>query len=475
VVSNEDFVECSGFIDLPQGIWSRIAATWKDGPAGFCKIFVDDSLIGSTVGRLSEKLLSLDRLYIGSDEGTTEHFGRTANAQIRNLQISATPVTHRQIIQTYLAEEDARQRDLKHWGWLRTARTSNAATPVDFSTFSGVRALFDEDIAWAASPESVEKRLLSVKNAGFNTYIPCIWHGRGSVYPSQLVFSDERLAHAHSVGWDPLEYLVRRAHQMNISVHVWVNVARRETDAFPQWHGIGVPNDAYDVHDEAFRTFVVDMMIDVVRRYDVDGVNLDYIRAMGICVSPSCAQDYFRKNKHELLSDRAAASQGGDARLRIQKWQDEAVGDIVSRFSITAHQIRSSLRISVDTHLSRPEFRELEGRDDFEWLRQGWLDMVFHMDYRTAIDVAQIDWARTQVGDARKLALLFANYDVIDEDALPRDGAWVASVVEYAQKQWPGVGIGIYLYNYMNADQQNALGDLIGGRSFGIANRQRVK
>jgi len=44
-----------------------------------------------------------------------------------------------------------------------------------------------------------------------------------------------------------------------------------------------------------------------------------------------------------------------------------------------------------------------------------------------------------------------------------------------AQVQWPGVGMGLYFYSNLNADRQTALGALIGGRAFGIANRQLVK
>jgi len=55
------------------------------------------------------------------------------------------------------------------------------------------------------------------------------------------------------------------------------------------------------------------------------------------------------------------------------------------------------------------------------------------------------------------------------------DGLWVGAVVEYAQERWPGVGIGLYLYSNLKADQQTALGDLIGGRELGIPNRQLVK
>jgi hypothetical protein len=188
-----------------------------------------------------------------------------------------------------------------------------------------------------------------------------------------------------------------------------------------------------------------------------------------VCVSDPCVANYRQATKHDLLADIAAGPERPDIRLRLQRWQDQAVGDIVSTFSIKAHRIRPGLIISADSHVLPTESRELEGRNEIDWIRRGWLDMVFHMDYSSIIQVDQVDQASVQLGGTRKLALLFANHDFIDDNEIARDGRWVAAVVEYAERRWPGIGIGLYLYNDLNAEQQTALGDLMRGKSFGVA------
>ena len=111
-------------------------------------------------------------------------------------------------------------------------------------------------------------------------------------------------------------------------------------------------------------------MLDVVTRYNVDGINLDYIRAMGVCTSNSCQRSYRTRTGMELLTDYANTALDQNARDRIQSWQDEAVGSIVQDFSVRARMRKPKLVISVDSHAVGAETRRaLEGRDEIDWAR----------------------------------------------------------------------------------------------------------
>jgi hypothetical protein len=50
--------------------------------------------------------------------------------------------------------------------------------------------------------------------------------------------------------------------------------------------GDGVPESFFDIHDEKFHTFIRDVVLEVVRGYPVDGINLDYIRSGSVCACP---------------------------------------------------------------------------------------------------------------------------------------------------------------------------------------------
>src|SRR3569623_1842041 len=218
----------------------------------------------------------------------------------------------------------------------------------------------------------------------------------------------------------------------------------------------GTPAGAYIVHVEAFRTFIVNLMLDVVRRYDVDGINLDYIRAMGICTSDACKADYARKTGGNLTVDMLARIVIGDARTRIQLWQEAAVKDIVTRVSTEGRKIKPGLIISVDGHPAPPGTPpSLEGRNEVDWVKSGLINVIYKMDYGRDIDAAGTDAIRKQISVPERLITLFSNYDHREDS--PREGALIAAYVEYAQRKWPGSGAAFYIYARMSDEQIHAL------------------
>ena len=121
-------------------------------------------------------------------------------------------------------------------------------------------------------------------------------------------------------GFDPLEYIISRAHAAGISVHAWINVYRvwgagagptdlnHPINAHPDWIKKNVAGntratDGYFI-DPAVpeaREHIVSVVEDIARRYPVDGIHLD---SSAIPVAPGatllhCAESLLSRDRSD--------------------------------------------------------------------------------------------------------------------------------------------------------------------------------
>ena len=461
VASNQDLLHCSVPRRLQSGVWTMVTVVWKSGADGYCALYVNGERVAEASRAFEGHYVNKGPLLLGTDAATTQARGRSAEALVDEVTLYREPLSDRDVRRLYENQEkDPKGAFARKWEWLeRGLRIPLQAAYLPSGERMESRVIFDEDIRWATSREATDQILARVKAAGFNVYIPCVWHGKGTHYPTPITAPDASLT-ARLRTDDPLEYLVERAHALGIEVHPWFTVVRRESDRYPDWYGDGVPAEAYDVHRPEFRQFIVDLMVDVVQRYDVDGINLDYIRAMGICTSRSCREDYERTSGSGFWLDYALRGVIGAARSRLERWQDEVVGDIVQRTASRAKRLKPKMVISVDGYpVPREAHRPLEGRNEVVWLNDGLIDVVFAMEYRDTIDEERLDAVRRDLSKPERLAVIFANYDLVSRggSAVPRRGELVAKFADFAQRKWPSRTVAFILFWQMSDDQVAAL------------------
>lgn len=314
------------------------------------------------------------------------------------------------------------------------------------------RVMFDEDSEWASSREATDRIITKLKRAGFNVYVPCVWHGYGTLFPSGAAQADPRYRDRFLKGYDPLAYLVRTAHAAGIEVHAWFTVMRRDREFYPQFYSVGVPQDAFDVHNQQFRSFIVRLMLDLVERYPVDGVNFDYIRSMGMCRSDSCQDDYRLRYKRMLTAD-LVLKQAGMTVPTLQDWNATAVSEIVSSFSRQAKAKRPGLVVSVDS-LPHDGTFILEGQDSVGWANAKLIDAIFVMDYGVRIDAGGMDKVRSLLDNPDKMNLLLATYDIGGGDqVVHRDGRLLADYIRLIRRRWPGSGVAYYHRKQLSDEQ----------------------
>jgi len=459
VLDNQQLIHCSVPYRLEPGVWSLVTVTWKNGEKGYCRLFVDDHKIAETAKNYSGDYSSASPIYLGSDKGTAVSKNRPADAVVDELVIYDYSVMDKDMVSHFTAMGgNLQEADTKRWKWLEDVPAPTKQKRDKEGILLESRVIFDEGSEWASSPEAADKILRRIKSAGFNVYVPCVWHGYGTRYPTSLAKQEEKLETILRKGYDPLAYLIKKAHSMGIEVHPWFTVAERRWTQYPEYYDAGTPANAYDMHKKEFRRFITGLMLDVVKRYDVDGVNLDYIRTMGICTSDSCKDDYRGKTGHLFTVDSKFMSINKASRERIQKWQDDEVADVVEAFSAQARKIKPKLIISVDGNpVPRHMTRELQGRDEVTWANRGWIDVIYNMDYSDKIDYETFDLVRKELNDPNKLIELFGNYETLDGELIGRSSEVVSKYAEFTHYKWPQPGFALYLYSKLNDRQINAL------------------
>ncbi len=148
------------------------------------------------------------------------------------------------------------------------------------------------------TPEEADALLRRVRAANMNAIIVQMRKRGDAHYFSPF----EPFATNQQPGFDALAYLIEKAHQMQppIEVHVWVN-------CHPIWPGSGWPTDpkhilnrfpeiqtenvqgervtevgyGMDWGHPLANAFFTRVALDIIRRYDIDGLHFDYIRYTG--------------------------------------------------------------------------------------------------------------------------------------------------------------------------------------------------
>jgi uncharacterized lipoprotein YddW (UPF0748 family) len=214
---------------------------------------------------------------------------------------------------------------------------------------------------------------------GLNTIFLQVRPAADAIYPSQLEPWSEFLTgtQGKDPGYDPLAFAVTEAHARGLELHAWFNPFRArhssQTTAIAETERVRKYGSLMwlDPGDESVRRDTIAVILDVVRRYDVDGVHLD---------------DYFYPYPEDGLDFPDSASW---ARYRGRMSRADWRRDNVNRFVRELYESVKSVR-DVEVGISpfgiwRPRHpRQIRGLDSYAdiyadsrlWLQRGWVDYL---------------------------------------------------------------------------------------------------
>ncbi|MGQ9574629.1 MAG: glycoside hydrolase family 10 protein [Thermoguttaceae bacterium] len=246
-----------------------------------------------------------------------------------------------------------------------------------------------------AYPGDWERTAKELAAGGFNMVLPNMLWGGLAHYASDLL---PRSSTFDKHG-DQIAQCVAAAHRHGIEVHVWkVNynlanaprdfLAKLRAQGRTQVSASGEPvNWLCPSHPENLK-LELESMLEVARKYEVDGLHFDYIRYPDgdCCYCEGCRQRFEGETGTRVAAWPADCYKGA-RRAEYRQWRCRQITRLVEAVHREAKRLRPGLKISAAVFGSYPACRESVGQDWPAWIKAGLLDFVCPMDY-TESDLA---------------------------------------------------------------------------------------
>ncbi len=310
----------------------------------------------------------------------------------------------------------------------READSSNAQLPADFPSQpqqlarnraqSEVRSIWldRETIVNARNPEGLAQVFERFRAAGINTVFVETVNAGYTIYPSDVAPEQNPLTR----DWDPLQAAVDLGKVYDMEVHAWVwlfaagNRAHNRIlgqpesysgpilSAHPDWAGFdnqgnlvipGKPKPFLDPANPEVRQYLIDLLDEIATRYDVDGIQLDYVRYPFQDAADNRTFGYgiaAREQFYELTGVDPVtipSRNGGDRRLaRLwSQWTNfraQQVSSFVAEASAHLRRHHAGLLLSAAVFAEGTYYRHHTIQQDWEdWADQGLVDWIVLMSY----------------------------------------------------------------------------------------------
>jgi uncharacterized lipoprotein YddW (UPF0748 family) len=230
---------------------------------------------------------------------------------------------------------------------------------------------------------------------GFTAVLPNMLWGGVAFYKSDVLPRSPTV----SERGDQIELCLAACRKYGVQCHIWkVNyntgsatdkafVAQKKAEGRTQVNYDGSPNDRWlcPSHPEN-QKLEIESMLEVARKYAVDGLHFDYIRYPGNegCFCPGC------RARFETVLGKKVKNWPADVRNDAElasKWLDfrrQQITTVVAAVAGRAREIRPGIKISAAVFRNWPTDRDAVGQDWKLWCERGYLDFVCPMDYTSS-------------------------------------------------------------------------------------------
>ncbi len=285
--------------------------------------------------------------------------------------------------------------------------------------FRGVWIASVDNIDWPikgkTNPEDQKAEFIRQLNMhqqnGMNAMVVQIRPAADAFYPSPYEPWSEWLTgvqgQAPSPYYDPLQFMIEETHKRNMVFHAWLNPYRAEfkiggssivpnhiTKTKPEWFLNYGDKKYFDPANLKVQQFVVDVVNDIVKRYDVDAIHMD---------------DYFYPYRiaGKEFPD-AEAYSNSKSKLSKEDWRRSNVDSIIKKINTAIKKEKPWVQFGIspfsvwrnksidprgsDSQAGQTNYDDLYA-DILLWLKEKWIDYVAPQLY-LEIGHAKIDYEK---------------------------------------------------------------------------------
>jgi uncharacterized lipoprotein YddW (UPF0748 family) len=252
-----------------------------------------------------------------------------------------------------------------------------------------------------------DEAVKALADAGMTAVLPNMLWGGVAFYESDVL----PVAPDVKARGDQIALCLAACRKYGVQCHVWKvnwNMGSRAPRAFTQrMQADGRTQVSFDsTRNDRWlcpshplnRKLEIDAMVEVARKYDVDGVHFDYIRYPGRdgCFCDGCRQRFEKAVGRKVAEWPADARRDAALEAKWLAFRREQITAVVSAVAEQARKARPGVKISAAVFRDWPADRDTIGQDWKLWCEKGWLDFACPMDY-TADSGRFGDWVTRQL------------------------------------------------------------------------------
>jgi uncharacterized lipoprotein YddW (UPF0748 family) len=249
----------------------------------------------------------------------------------------------------------------------------------------------------------IEKIVQSCAEAGCNTILFQVRGNATAFYRSSYEPWAEQFNFADP-GFDPLEVALQAAHGRGLKLHAWVNV-------MPAWWGTEPPQEVKQIYNKKpewawydkggarqpladkfyvslnpclpeVREYLVNVLEDIVGRYAIDGLHLDYIRFPNEPAGGIAKPADYPRDKQTVGLFKADTGQTPEAApADWDRWRTEQLTSLVRDIRRMVDEYKPYLEISAAVGPVPEVAKKQHFQDVKAWIKGGLVDAVYPMNY----------------------------------------------------------------------------------------------